>query len=320
MTPPIYDKPFQRLIRSPLHHRRTHTRDPRLTVPRVGYKEHLRRDDDFWKSCEPGQEQVRLPTYSKEKFCEGFDLTALDFYIVRYRLCVLLYRDGLWLKKQKENKQAKPEVEFHYTEVEDKIAKHVLLSGRHVHPYWRNKMISEFVSKTAEWMRSKKMALVNSDGENVSYSLVPNLTLISPAWTWGPTVKKLRYDSKKYERSDRLGVYIRASGSLGDYSENIRLPEIVDKGHLRETITIKDCEYNLLANIVMRKFKVNITNKDYALTYYNPYWGNELLSICDDDSLHVAIETLQVKGVGIVTFIVSPSRSSGSMYIDILSS
>jgi hypothetical protein len=71
---------------------------------------------------------------AKRGFSRDLTFTVLDFYIVRYRLCVLLYRNGLWLEKQKENKQVKSEDEFENAEVEDKISKHTLLSEVHVHP------------------------------------------------------------------------------------------------------------------------------------------------------------------------------------------
>jgi hypothetical protein len=177
---------FKRIVHPSLQKRRTHTKDPRLTVPRVGYPKHTRRDDTFGK-VSPKEKRKSAFWYTiKEKFCEGFDLTAPVFYIVRYRLCVLLYRNGLWLKKQKEGKQAKPNVEFDYAEVEEKIGQHILLSGRHVHPYWKGKMIPEFVSRTAEWLRSKKQPLANEDGNVVTYELMPEYDLALSCLELGP--------------------------------------------------------------------------------------------------------------------------------------
>lgn len=99
-------EPFIRISHPSLEMRRTTTKDPRLLAARAGYLEHTKRSDVFWKSTVVGkeEEEVCRPVYSQEKFCKGFNITALDFYVLRYRLCSLLYRKCLWLKKQKEER------------------------------------------------------------------------------------------------------------------------------------------------------------------------------------------------------------------------
>jgi len=71
--------PFQRLAWLDLSTRQTLTSDKRLLEPRAGYPLRLRDDWKFWKSSDDGKE-VKAPAYSEEKFCEGFNLTALDYY------------------------------------------------------------------------------------------------------------------------------------------------------------------------------------------------------------------------------------------------
>jgi hypothetical protein len=45
--------------------------------------------------------------------------------------------------------------------------------------------------------------------------------------------------------------------------------------------------------------------KDYRLCYQNPYFGNELLVIEDDDSLRVALKALRVRGKSLMKVFVS---------------
>ena len=297
--------PFERLLHTSLDTRRKETKDPRLCVARAGYPAHLRQDDDFFKSLKNGK--VSLPNYSQEKFCEGFNITALDFYIVRYRLCTLLYRNRLWLKKQKEGKQAVPDVEYDYALIEDKIGKHCLLSNERVHPYWKNKMIAEFVSKTADWMRSKKIdaTTTNSAGEEVpTHILEPNQILVNPAWTWGEGVKSLNYEKIKHTSLDNLTIFLRPQGSSPDAQEAVRASQIIP-GNLKK-FSINDCSFSILAAIITGHWtKINdLKQGRYVLAYYNPYWGNELLRIHDDQTLQVAIETLRIRGVHSISFVV----------------
>jgi hypothetical protein len=100
-------------------------------------------------------------------------------------------------------------------------------------------MIPEFVSKTAEWMRSKKLTFLDDSGTAKGYFLAPNKILISPARTSGPAVKALKYESYKHRRFDQLIIDVRASKSWCDCAAIIRFPEIVDRGDMRATLSIK---------------------------------------------------------------------------------
>ncbi|KAH4041143.1 hypothetical protein HBI09_018580 [Parastagonospora nodorum] len=156
--PHIINEPFKRIIGVDLSlsRRQNVTKDPRLLVMRAGYPKHPRKDYKFWKSTKEDI-PVQAPSYSEWKFCKGFNITAMDFYIIRRRLMSLLYRNQLYNKRRKVDRQIDFEVDFEYAEVKEKISKHHLLQSRQAHAYWKGKMIAEFITKTAALIREKKM-------------------------------------------------------------------------------------------------------------------------------------------------------------------
>jgi len=298
---------FHRLHHLPLKSRRTKTVDPRLVAPRAGYPFHKRNDHEFWKSAKGGK--VQLPTYNQELFCEGFDITALDFYIVRHRLIGLLYRDGLYEKKRKKANQSIPEAEYEYAVVEEKISQHILLSGKHVHPYWKRKMISEFITKTAEWMSRAKLTY-KVDGEPVAVGIFPSHTPVNSKWTWGPDVRAKKYQNKDYPTLSSWSILVKADNSVKEHAESFRFASLLpldEDGNITAETKIHDAEYDKLWALVKKKwsFGEDENEEDFGLVYRNPYWGNELIRIIDDQSLHVALETLRTRGTRSVTFTVS---------------
>ena len=272
-------------------------------MPRAGYPAHHSLDDPFWKSLTNGK--VALPSYNKEKFCEGFDLTVLDFYIVRRRLVTLLYRNNLYLRKQKEGNKVFLEVGFEYAVVQDRISKHVLLTSPYVHPWWRNKMIAEFVTRTAECMRTlqEPIDVKINGGSNPQPAIWPHHRSITSLWTWGDEVKKIKYDNMSYIQASHFEIVVDTVLLVQKHLENIPFPEIVDGGDPRKALSLEDAEFNLLYSITWDRYELRDTD-GLVFAYRNPIWGGEFLQIDDDASLRVALKALHVKGKNsVVTFV-----------------
>ena len=307
---PVRVDPFARSFRVvplSLELRQTSTQDIRLKAERAGYPLHGRYDYKFWKSSEDGM-KVNPPTYSSERFCEGYNISALDFYIVRRRLMQLLYRNDLYLRKRKGKNG--PEADFDYAEVEEKIKQHALLQYRNAHPYWKNKMIPEFVTKTAEVMREKKTAVLGANGEPVAdqFELVPNHILFSPSWTWGGDLAQ-QYQRIAHIAINDMTMSIKSFESETKAIKMIRVARILapKKKTGSGKLELDNADFALCWAEVMKKWRAIPKNsqQDYALAYLNPYWGNELLLITDTKSLVIALKTLRVRGKMQFNFIVS---------------
>jgi hypothetical protein len=264
-----------------------------------------------------GSEDTKYPQYSEELFCEGFNLTALDFYIVRRRLMSLLYRDSLYLKKRKGGKFL--DAEYEYREVEEKISKHSLLSSLKVGALWKGKMIADFITKTAEFMRAKFPVTVHADEDVVPGQPMFKLShiLIEPRWNWGPAVMALEYDRQEHTPLSRLNIVIRSyPPDPEDQGATIRVSSILLASTGKSPID--SASYDKFRVASLRIF-TKATGREalYLAAYQNPYWGNEIILVDDDKSLRIAIKTLRVRGKATLPFWVS-TRSSRFVLLVVL--
>ncbi|KAI4707581.1 hypothetical protein J4E89_007686 [Alternaria sp. Ai002NY15] len=312
-TPPRR-APFTRVDWISLKTRRTRSDDPRLTVPRVGYPQHGRKDYKFWKSW--GDTQItQAPRYSEELFCEGFNLTALEFYIVRMRLMSLLHRDSLYLSKRKVENKVDLDIEYEYREVEDKIAKHSLLCSPAVGALWKGKMIAEFISKTADFMRTKATALTDADGAPIpgEYEFRPNHIRLRPTWKWGPKVMTLKHANKDHTPISKLHIMIRTYPlEKNDDGSVIRVETILNRSGGRPKL--EDADYATFRKKTLQIFTYAKGKEHrFSAAYMNPYMGNDMLLIEDDESLRVALSIMRVRGRTTMPFwFIEPNDDEGA--------
>lgn len=134
--------------------------------------------------------EIKKLTFSLAKSCKGFNLTALDFYIVNRDLMAFLYQDDLWLMKW-----TTPTAQFLLAEVQVKILRHPLFEKnrikKHVHPYWKAGMLREWFQYTVKWMRdNREFRHQDSNGNDLGkapYAAVgPYHYVRSPALDLGP--------------------------------------------------------------------------------------------------------------------------------------
>jgi hypothetical protein len=308
-VPSEYTKPDQtnpmedRLIKLPMKERRTLSDDPRLLVLRAGWSAHTTPDDDFWFLDKNGE--IAKPTYNQGKFCEGFNLTALDFYILNRRLMALLWRDDLWLMNWQSDIKAK----FKLAEVKKKVLKHPLFKKNPlkaaIHPFWKDHMLREWMNRTSEWMRENSSFISENAGGRLEKPEMqrwePKYMTITTTWNWGPAVLALQYGKQSMVPLSKLSVIVR--DQLNDWAAKpINMVDFVPVNV--KSFRITDLSFDLLWARIKKELDIDDDDSSSILSYAHPYWGNEVLRIQDDRTLHVAVNALRVRGCNSITFLV----------------
>jgi hypothetical protein len=120
-------------------------------------------------------------------------------------------------RRTEDMKKDVAEVEYEHATVEEKMAKYVLLSSHAAHLYLKQRMIPEFVNKTAEWTIKQRKTIdydTTDDNEEVMQphtETFPSHNMMRSACFWGLGVDKLKYGSKKHIDFEHLSIMIRAA-------------------------------------------------------------------------------------------------------------
>jgi len=277
------------------------SRDPRYQVPRAGYDRHRRNDFDFWLNI-TSKGELHKVKFSINSFCEGFDITATQFYIVRYELMRVLFKDDLYKKLRKDKKKSKlSAVDAHYIHVEERISNHTLLDSPRVHGYWRRAIIKEFVISTAHQMRSKATPITNPDDSTSETTMfIPNRSNFASHPKFGPAAKRLPIADEDYPDLETISIELY---SLTGYEEDphlIRLEKIipVDQKDPDSELSLDRADFSLLIEEVYRK-NSHVTGDErrrYGVAYQNMYYGNAILLVEDDVTLRIALKALRIRG------------------------
>lgn len=108
---------------------------------------------------------------------------------------------------------------------------------------------------------------------------------------------------------EQLSVFIKSWMNDPKQGLAVNSASIVSKKATKGShLEIKDAEYEKVRARIEKKWNFREGKaENYGLADRNPYWGNELIVIFDDTSLHVAVDAVRVRGLKSVTFMVRSS-------------
>ena len=296
--------PFKPLFYLNHKDRSATTRDPDFTVPRAGYRRHSHTDLDFWFSRDDNGNMGSV-SFSEHLFCEGYDITAIQFYVVRFELMRMLFKNDLYKLLRKMNNKTVPETYAHYDQVEQRISEHPLLNNPRVHAYWKRPMIKEFVSRTASLMRKKMTPVLDSHESTVIEEIfLPNRVSLKTNWKWGPAVKSELRKKQPYAKLESVSIEIRLLPDQGEPPSLIPLRDIIPHDESKPELSLDKADYKLLVKEIA-KLDTTTDEDKYCIAYQNMFVGNALLLIEDDHTLYIALDTLRVRPKKLLPLFVS---------------
>jgi hypothetical protein len=278
------------------------TRNPSYYERRAGYPV----PDQFFYEGRTSEAELRQAVhYTQEMFVCGFDLTCGEFYRFREDLFPVIIE-----KKLHQRNLAQPDVKWDLYEVYEEALQHRLLKKKNAPPYWRRKMIQNFVRETATWL------VHNSDKINE----VENSILGLPRdanWAFGPERKSKPFDG--YYQYQHMIIQIRDSDSPMPLSINVR--DIRHPEDRNSTITWMDIDIQRLSfaelakQIGRLKGLLGSSGRDYTpkthiINYRHPVEQNFTIMISDDESLQSALTTLRQPWSYYVEFNLRPSSQN----------
>ncbi|KAL1597149.1 hypothetical protein SLS60_008731 [Paraconiothyrium brasiliense] len=259
-------------------------KDARYSVKRLGHSE---TDASFYLPTQTGTPEN--PKFSKELFCRGLDLTAMEFLILRRRAISILYKNELYTKNFKKDKLSK----FELDRARRTFQQHSFFNNQpyKVHPKWMDIMVERLLWDTAHWMRHMK-EMHQEDG------LIPGRVYYKDTWQWGKEAQKLKPTTSKTPLQF-LSVEVKTPGLDNAKIFAIRLFTPKSK---RDNLQLEHISYQIFWRKIRAHFTIAENSRRYTIAYINAYWGAESIRIYDDVTLRVAIATLHKKGEDTIKF------------------
>ena len=277
--------------------------DPRWLEPCLG---HPFPDKEFYSN----EQVAKTVEFSEVNFCRGFYLTKVGFTIIRRVAILMILSVDLWNKKMNEQ-----EAQFLTAEIVNAIHCHALFKQCpvYVHPRWSLRMLTDFVTSLAPFMRS--ILVKDKHAFAIGQKPFPSEVSCGKAMTWGPlatletgtlNLEKMNLDIQLYSL-DNIQVLSTTRVPL----QRLRRPTPVTQPAVNKVLQpYMNYEFERLEEVVRQRFKDKLDKKQaWNLVYLNPQWGNEGVAVHNDMELWVALHDMKDKGVKLFKMRVSASTA-----------
>jgi hypothetical protein len=204
--------------------------DPRWQLHTAGHNRTLgikfyRNEDNFG--------EVQRPTFTKEMFVLGCQITVSQYHVVNRKLIWMLYSHNLH-KAPLLSQNTKWEL----AEITRQLREHFVFPKEFlsaVPPYWVDHMFEAWILETIKWMKSYT--------KSGSYAIIPGRKHVESHWKWGPEAKKLKTKlGKKFAVRDLI-VEVKVDGGDQSTTWNLPLERIVAKEKRRSKFEVFDTSY-----------------------------------------------------------------------------
>ncbi|KAH5289651.1 hypothetical protein HBI26_251660 [Parastagonospora nodorum] len=286
-------------VLSTLRSRRLMSYDPSQLVPRGGWQKAT--VATYLNGDTADETTPKAIAFSISIFIRGFNLTLIDFKIVRRCLIICIVQIGLTNLDSLQSEEA----QFWISEVASSMREHPLLQ-KDIPSLFKENLTRLFITKTAIWMRTELDK--NKDAFTPGRSAFPTTSYGQSKFRLRGRALKLAPGPSKIS-VEKLVLIATLTDTKSDeeMGQAVIPPAYMQKStqELEDMSEETRTRWNPFYILDYARFVAAIENEfqdtdlgeyEWAVGWYSAEWGNQVLEITDDISLWVAIYVKRARG------------------------